>query len=233
MAAPLLDSTITAAPLPDTTITVAPLPEPAVATAPLPEELILTARSLSGAMPPSEIASPNCPSDEGPVEKMVVVEPARPEDFWITEDGASGPLPAEAEGAAPLPVDPISPMELPLVETHTVGPAPLAVPESSEISSVESLQELDVPLEAPVEDLRSPARPRAGCPSVAKVLQQRVIQEQVTVVTVESEETVEAQPPGTGAEPMVISGGNTPVALDDSELDVEEEQELLMDKTRL
>ncbi len=32
---------------------------------------------------------------------------------------------------------------------------------------------------------------------------------------------------------MVISGGNTPVALDDSELDAEEEQELLMDETRL
>ncbi len=88
-----------------------------------------------------------------------MVEPAQLEDFWITEDSASGPLPIEAKGAAPLPIDPISPMEPPLVETHVAGLTPLAVPESSEISSVESLQELDVPLETPVEDLRSPARP--------------------------------------------------------------------------
>ncbi len=164
---------------------------------------------------------------------MVVVEPAQLEDFWITEDGASGPLSMETEGAAPLPVDPISPMELPLVETHVAGPAPLAIPESSEISSVESLQELDVPLEAPVEGPRSPARPRVGHPSVAEALQQRVIREQVTVVTIESEETIEAQPPGAEAEPMVISRGNTPVAPDDLELDTKEEQELLMDETRL
>ncbi len=215
------------------TITTAPLLELAVATAPLPEELVSMTRSPSGATPPSEICSLDCPSDGESIEKTVVVEPARPEDFWITEDGASGPLPAEAEGAAPLPIDPISPMEPPLVETHVAGPAPLAIPESSEISLVESLQELDVPLEAPVEDLRSPVRPRVGHPSVAEALQQRVIREQVTVITVESEETVEAQPPGARAEPMVISGGNTPVAPDDLELDAEEEQELLMDETHL
>ncbi len=231
--APLPDSTVTAAPLPDTTITAAPLPEPAVTTAPLPEELVSTARSPSGAMPPSEICSPDCPSDGESIEKTVVVEPARPEDFWITEDGASRPLPAEAEGAAPLPIDPISPLEPPLVETHVAGPAPLAIPESLEISSVESLQEVDIPLEAPVEGPHSPARPRVGCPSVAEALQQWVIQEQVTVVTVESEETVKAPPPGARAEPMVISGGNTLVAPDDLQLDAEEEQELLMDKTRL
>ena len=75
------------------------------------------------------------------------------------------PLPdptTEAEGAAPLPIDPISPMEPPLVETHVAGPTPLAILESSKISSVESLRELDVPLEAPVEGPRSPARPRVG-----------------------------------------------------------------------
>ncbi len=55
----------------------------------------------------------------------------------------------------------------------------------------------------------------------------------MTVVTVKSEETIEAQPPGAGAEPMVISRGNTPVAPDDLELDAEEEQELLMDETHL
>ncbi len=232
-AAPLPDSIITAVPLPDPTVTAAPLPEPIVATAPLPEELVSMTCSPLGATPPSEVCSPDRPSDGEFVEKTVVVEPARLEDFWITEDGASGPLPMEAEGAAPLPVNPISPMELPLVETHVAGPTPLAVPESSEISSVESLRELDIPLEAPVEGPRSPARPRVGRPSVAKALQQWVIREQVTVVTIESEETVEVQPPGARAEPMVISGGNTPVALDDLELDAEEEQELLMDETCL
>ncbi len=227
-AAPLPDTTITAAPLPDTTITTAPLlgttvtaaplPEPAVAAAPLPEELVLTAHSPSGATPPSRVGSPDCPSDRGSIEKVVVVEPARPEDFWITKDGASGPLPLEAKGAALIHVNLVSPMEPPPVEAHVVGPAPLAVPESSEISLVESLQEFSTPQEAPVKDTCSLARTCAGRPSIAEVLQQRVIQEQVTVTTVESEETIETQPPGARAEPMVISGGNTLVAPDDSEL---------------
>ncbi len=232
-AAPLPDTTVTTVPLPDTTVIAAPLPEPAVAAASLPEELVLTARSPLGATPPSRIGSPDCPSDGGSVEKTVVVKPARPEDFWITKDGASGPLPSEAKGATPIHVDPISPMEPPPVEAHVVGPTPLAIPESSEISPVESLQEFNAPQEAPVEEIRSLARPRAGHPSIAEVLQQRVIQEQVTVTTVEREEIVKMQPPGARAEPMVISGGNTPVAPDDSELDAEEEQELLMDETRL
>ncbi len=191
------------------------------------------AHSPSGAMPSSRIGSPDCPSSMGSIEKKAVVEPARPEDFWITEEGASGPLPTETENSAPPHAGPISPMELPPAEAHVVGPAPLAIPENSEISPVESPQEFIDSQEAPVEDTHSPARPHAGRLSIAEVLQQRVVREQVTVTTVESEEIIEMQPPEAGAEPMVISGGNTPVAPDDSELDAEEEQELLMDETHL
>ncbi len=232
-AVPLPETAVAAAPLPETAIAAAPLLETAVAAAPLPEELVLTAHSPLGATPPSRVGSLDCPSDGRFVEKMVVIEPARPEDFWITEDGASGPLPAEAEGAAPIHTNPISPMELPLVEAHVVGPAPLAVPEDSEISPGESPQEFLNSQEAPVEDTHSPARPRAGRPTVAEALQQRVVREQVTVTTIKSEEIIETQPPEARAELMIISGSNTPVAPDDSELDAEEEQELLMDKTRL
>ncbi len=224
-AVPLLETAVAAAPLPETAVAAVPLPETAVAVAPLPEELVSTARSPPGATPPSRVGSPDCPSDRRFVEKTVVIEPAQPEDFWITEDGASGPLPTEAEGAAPIHADPISPMELPLVEAHVVGPAPLAIPEDSEISPGESPQEFLNSQEAPVEDTHSPARPCAGRPTIAEALQQRVVREQVTVTTIKSEEIIETQPPEAGAEPMIISGSNTPVAPDDSELDAEEEQE--------
>ncbi len=92
---PLLGTTVAAAPLPDTTIAAAPLPDTTVAAAPLLEKLVSMACSPSGATPPSEVGSLDCPSDGGSVGKMVMVEPARPEDFWITEDGelpAAGPL---------------------------------------------------------------------------------------------------------------------------------------------
>ncbi len=59
-----------------------------------------------------------------------------------------------------------------------------------------------------------------------------MVRKQITVTTVEKEETIEQHPPETEAKPMVISGRNTPVALDNAELDIEEE-ELLMDETRL
>ncbi len=59
-----------------------------------------------------------------------------------------------------------------------------------------------------------------------------MISEQITVTTVEKEETIEQCPPEAKAEPMVISEGNTPVAPDNAELDIKEE-ELLMDETRL
>lgn len=47
------------------------------------------------------------------------------------------------------------------------------------------------------------------------------------------EETILLQPQESEAEPMVISGGNTPMAPDDEELDMEEEKILMMDETRL
>ncbi len=232
-AAPLLETTVTAAPLPETTVATAPLLETTITAAPLPEELVLTARSPSGATPSSRIGSPDCPLSVGSVKRKAVVEPTQPKDFWITEEGASGPLPTETESSAPLRANLVSPMGPPPAEAHVVGPAPLAVPENSEISPGESLREFIDSQEAPVEDTHSPARPHAGRPSVAKVLQQRVVREQVTVTTIESEEIIEMQPLGAGAEPMVISGGNTLVAPDDTELDAEEEQELLMDETHL
>ncbi len=173
--APLPETAITAAPLPETAVAAAPLPETAIAAAPLPEELVSMAHSPSGAMPPSRIGSLDCPSDGGSIEKTVVVEPAWPEDFWITEEGASGPLPAEAEGAAPLRADLISPMEPPLAEAHVVGPTPLAVPEDSDISPEESPQEFIDSQEAPVEDTRFPARPCVDRLSIAEVLQQWVV----------------------------------------------------------
>ena len=51
--------------------------------------------------------------------------------------------------------------------------------------------------------------------------------------TVEQEETIEQHLLEAKMEPMIISGGNTPVAPDDAELDLEEESERLMDETRL
>ncbi len=53
------------------------------------------------------------------------------------------------------------------------------------------------------------------------------------VTTIEKEETIEQCPPEAEVEPMVVSGGNTPVAPDDAELDIDEEPELLMDETHL
>ncbi len=109
----------------------------------------------------------------------------------------------------------------------------MAVPESSEVSPIESPQRSEGASEAPVEDPHSPTQARTGHPSVAEVLQQRVVREQITVTTVEKEETIKRCPPEAEVEPMVISGGNTLVAPDDAELDIEEEQELLMDETHL
>ncbi len=130
-AVPLLDKTVTAAPLPDTTaaavpllettVTEAPLPETTVITAPLPEERTLTAHSPLGATPSSGIGDSDCPSSVGSTEKKAVVEPARADNFWITEEGASGPLPTETGSSAPLHADLISPMELPPAEVHVVG----------------------------------------------------------------------------------------------------------------
>ncbi len=47
------------------------------------------------------------------------------------------------------------------------------------------------------------------------------------------EETILQQPSEAEAEPMVISGGNTPVAPDNKEIGAEEEQILMVDETCL
>ncbi len=124
-------------------------------------------------------------------------------------------------------------MDLSPPEIRPVGPAPLAVPESSEISPVESPRKSGDASGASVEESRSPVQARTGRPSVAEVLQQRVVREQTVTTTVEQEETIEQHLLEAKMEPMIISGGNTPVAPDDAELDLEEESERLMDETRL
>ncbi len=138
----------------------------------------------------------------------------------------------ETGDTAQLQTDVVSSTELSPPRVCPIGPAPLAVPEDSEISPIGSPQRSEGASEVPIEDPCSSTQARTGRPSVAEVLQQRVIREQITVTTVEKEETIEQRPPEAEAEPMVISGGNTPVAPDDAELDMEEE-ELLMDETRL
>ena len=188
--------------------------------------------SLPGAMPPPGVGKPDHLSPVGSTDQKAVIAPARPEDFWLTEEGASGPLPLETGDTTPLQTDVVSSTELSPPGVCPIGPAPLAVPEDLEISPIESPQKSEGASEAPIEDPRSPTRARMGRPSVAEVLQRWVISEQITVTTVEKEETIEQCPPKAEAEPMVISGGNTPVAPDDVELDIEEE-ELLMDETCL
>ena len=231
-AAPLLETTGTAAPLPETADTTAPLPETAGTAAPLPEEQAPTVRSLPGATPPPGVGEQDHLSPVGSTDQKAVIAPAQPEDFWLIEEGASGPLPLETGDTAPLQTNVVSSTELSLPGVCPVSPTPLAVPEDSEISPIESPQRLEGASEAPIEDPHSPTRACTGCPSVAGVLQQWVIRKQITVTTIEKEETIEQCPPEAEAEPMVISGGNTPVAPDDAELDIEKE-ELLMDETHL
>ena len=232
-ATPLPETADTAAPLPEMADTAAPLPEMADTAVPLPEERAPTVCSLPGATPPPGAGEQDHLSPVGSTDQKAIIAPARPEDFWLTEEGASGPLPLETGDTAPLQTDVVSSTELSLPRVCPVGPAPLAVPEDSEILPIESPQRSEGASEAPIEDPRSPTQARMGRPSVAEVLQQRVIREQITVTTIEKEETIEQCPPEAEAEPMVISGGNTPVAPDDAELDIEEEEELLMDETCL
>ncbi len=188
--------------------------------------------SLPGATPPPGVSKQDHLSPVGSTDQRAVIAPARPEDFWLTEEGASGPLLLETGDTAPVQTDVVSSTELSPPGVCPVGPTPLAVPEDSEISPIESPQKSEGVSEAPIEDPRSLTRARTGRPSVAEVLQQWVIGEQITVTTVEKEETIEQCPPEAEAELMVISGGNTPVASDNAELDIKEE-ELLMDETRL
>ncbi len=189
--------------------------------------------SLPGAMPPPGAGKQDHFSPVGSADQKAVIAPARPEDFWLTEEGASGPLPLETGDTAPLQTDVVSSTELSPPGVCPVSPTPLAVPESSEISLIESPQSSEGASEAPIEDPCSPTQTRTGRPSVAEVLQQWVVRKQITVTTVEKEETIEQRPPEAEAEPMVISRGNTPVAPDNAELDIKEEQELLMDETCL
>ncbi len=230
--APLPETADIATPLPEMADIAAPLPEMADTAAPLPEKQAPTVHSLPGATPPPGVGEPDHLSPVGSTDQKAVIAPARPEDFSLTEDGTSGPLPLETGDTAPLQTDVVSSTELSLPGVCPVGPAPLAVPEDSEISPIESPQKLEGVSEAPIEDPHSPTRARTGRPSVAEVLQRWVISEQITVTTIEKEETIEQHPPEAEAKPMVISGGNTPVAPDDVELDIEEE-ELLMDETCL
>ncbi len=242
-AAPLLGTVATAAPLPGTVATVAPLPEmadtdaplpeTADADVPLPEEQASTVHSSPGATPLHAASEPNLPSPTGSADQRAGIPPARPEDFWYAEESASGPLPLETEDPAPLQADEVSTTGLSLTGTHPVGPAPLAVPENNEVSPTGSPQGLECASEAPVQDPRPSTPARMGRPSIAEVLQQWVVHEQVTITTIEKEETIKQRPSEAEVEPMIISGGNTPVALDDADLEIDEDPELLMDETRL
>ncbi len=252
-AAPLLGMVVTAAPLPGMVVTAAPLPGTVVTAAPLlgtvntavpllgtadtavplPEELAPAVRSSPGVTPPSVESELDLPPTEGSADWRAVIPPARPEDFWYTGEGASGPLPLKAGDPTPLQADVVSSTELSPTGVRSVGPAPLAVPEGSEVSPTRSSQGAEGASEVPAEDPRSPTQARTGHPSIAEVLQQRVVCKRVTVTTIKKEETIEQRPTEAEVEPMVVSGGNTPVAPDDAELDIDEESELLMDETRL
>ncbi len=232
-AVPLPGTVATAAPLPGMVATAAPLPGMVATAAPLPEEQAPLACFPPGATPQSEGGEPECSSPVEPVSKEAVIKPARPEDFWLVKDGASGPLPSEPEDPAPPQIDVVTSTDRSLPETRPVGPAPLAIPESSEISPIASPRQLGDASGASIGEPCSPAQARVGRPSVAEVLQQRVVCEQIVTTMVEQEETIEQYLLETETEPMVISGGNTPVAPDDAELDLEEESEQLMDETCL
>ena len=232
-AAPLLGTVTTAAPLPDTADTGAPLSETADADTPLPEGRASTVHSSPGATPPPAVSKPNLPSPTGSADQRAGIPPARPEDFWDAEEGASGPLPLEAEDSTLFPADEVSSTGLPPTGIHPVGPAPLAIPENSEVSPTGSPRSSECASEAPVQDPHPSTPTRMGRPSVAEVLQQRVVREQVTITTIEKEETIEQCPSETKAEPMIVSGGYTPVALDDADLEIDEDLELLIDETHL
>ncbi len=123
--------------------------------------------------------------------------------------------------------------EVPLTGIHAVSSAPLAIPEVTDLTPEGSPQRLKGVGVVAATNVPSSVKSRIGHPSVAEVLQQRVISEQFVTTTTEMEETILQQPTEVEVEPMVISGGNTPVAPDDEEFDAEEEQIPMMDETRL
>ena len=139
-AVPLPGMVVTAAPLPGTVVTAAPLPGTADTAAPLPEELAPAARSPPGATPPSVESELDLPSTAGSADQRAVIPPARPEDFWYTEEGASGALSLEAGDPTPLQANVVSSTEPSLTGVHPIGPTPLAIPESSEVSPTRSPQ---------------------------------------------------------------------------------------------
>lgn len=230
---PLVDPSGTAMPLAERAIIPTPLLSPA---APLADEGAQMAHpkcSVQLAMPPSEIADAVSTLLEEPDRQGVKVEPSRPDSYWIQEEGASGPLATEASSPTSSVSDSASPIKTLLENANAAGSAPLAIPEDSEILPVESPEKLDCLEHGPVGTIQSHVKPQADRPSVAEILQQWLVCEQVRVTTTEMEETILQQSLEIGAEPMVISGGNTPVAPDDEELDAEEEQALMMDKSCL
>ena len=246
-AASLPGMTISAAPLPETTISAVPLPEGIIEIAPLvgsddtPVPLLTTAAPLVEGQaqtaqledPAPETALQLKASDTVVMELRAVVKPARPEDFWAQEEGASRPLTIEVKAPTPSEVDPTPMAEVLPTDAHIVGLAPLAVPETTDLSPTGSPQCPGGAEGVIATSVSSPVKPRTGCPSVAEVLQQRVISEWVMTTTTEMEETILQQPSEPKVEPMVISGGNTPVAPDEEEIDAEEEQILMMDETCL
>ncbi len=130
------------------------------------------ARSPPSAMPPSGVGGPGCPSSARSVDNKAVVEPARPDNYWIIEGGASGPLPAEAGSPALPQTDSAPSTEQPPASVQAAGPTPLAIPESSEISQGESPQRPSDPKDVSTGNVCSPARSHTGHPMIAEILQQ-------------------------------------------------------------
>ncbi len=236
-AVPLLEPAISAAPLPEGTFEIACLTEEAGTLAPLPgtaaplvEEWAQTVQLKD---PASEIILQSEVNDVVQGGKKAVVEPAQPDDYWIQEDSASRPLPLKIDTPASTEVDLIPTVGTLPADVRATGPAPLAIPETMEISPEGSPQCPSDSESAPAADVPSPIKPSMGRPSVAEILQQRVVSKQVMTTITETKEIVQQQPSETGAEPMIISGGNTPVAPDNEEINAEEEWALMVNETCL
>ncbi len=229
----LADPVGSATPLVERAITPTPMLD---STAPLVEEQAQMARledCTQWATPSSKICDtiPTLPKESD--QQKVKVEPARPDSYWIQGEGASGPLPSGADTSTTPEVDFVLQIATPPADTHATSPVPLAVLENTEISPGESPQRPGGSECIPAGRVQSPVKPHTGRPSVAEILQQRVVREQVMVTTTKTKETILQQPLEIEAEPMVISSGNTPMAPDYEELDMEDKQALMMDETHL
>ncbi len=120
------------------------------------------ARSSPSATPLPGVDGLDHPSPAGSVDNKVLVEPAQPDNYWIVEGGASGPLPAEAGSPAPPQTDSTHSTEPSPASVQAMGPALLAIPESSEISQGESPQRPSDPNDVPTENDHSLARSHTG-----------------------------------------------------------------------